>query len=651
MEETKIQFKELYITNFRNISDLHITFNEGITELQAENGVGKTNTLSAILWCLFGKNIYDEKNFTISPIIDGEEKNDIKTEVKLIFNNNYVISRSYYKRKTTLRTGYIFDGQESLTDITQTNFEKEFSEKFTDLNTIKSLSNINYLPNLHWKELKQLILNLIGDIKDEEILLQDDFSLIEEQIKLTGVNNTRSSLNETEKSLKQDLTKKETEYQTLVNTKEKYIVDNEDTEKLKQEKDDIEVQLKTANEIVEYNKQIEEQYILHKKEVQEKELELEKNHSEVHSIETEISSLESQYKLNATDIDVVRKQEINYVQEKIDICQKRIEDLTIGNQNHNEHLEELKRSGEELKAREVKVENDICSACGQHLPEEMIQATLENLKQQQLDKLNSIKNEYDNTKIVIESNAKEIGEKEKELEILEQDLKRVQEKVYDVSLENEKQKEIRVHKEQLEIQFKELVRMGEQLQEQLENMKVSYTIPEKKETIDTTQLFARYKELESLLASSTTLEKINDDIDVVNKELETLKNNLVVIKQKQELVSKFNNLKSEVLRQKVKSNFNLVDFKVKEYTLDGVEQETFKICIDGVDYNELNNGMKILVALDLINGIQKLKKIFVPIIIDNMESLTSDISYVETQLIIARAVKDINKIEVLNNAK
>lgn len=648
MEETRIKFKELYITNFRNISDLHITFNEGITELQAENGVGKTNTLSAILWCLFGKNIYDEKNFTISPIIDGEEKNDITTNVKLILNDNYVISRSYYKRKTTLRTGYIFDGQESLTDITQTNFEKEFSDKFVSLGTVKSLSNINYLPNLHWKELKQLILDLIGDIKDEEILLQDDFSLIEEQIRLTGINNTRNSLNESEKSLKQDITKKETEYQTLVNTKEKYVADNEDTEKYKQEKDDIELQLKTANKIVEYNKKIDEEDLSHMKKIQEEELELERNHSDIHQTELGIESLENQYKLNATDIDVVRKQEINYVQEKINTCKNRIEQLTCNNQTYNENLQKLKQSGEELKAKEVKVEKDTCSACGQHLPEEMIQATLENLKQQQLDKLNAIKSECDNTKVVIESNTKELEEKEKELEVLKQELKNIQEKVYDVSLENEKQKEIRVKKEQLEIQFKELVSVGERLQEELENMKSSYTIAEKKETIDTTQLFARYKELESLLASSTTLEKINDDIDVVNKELESLKNNLVVIKQKQELVSKFNNLKSEVLRQKVKSNFNIVDFKVKEYTLDGVEQETFKICIDGVDYNELNNGMKILVALDLINGIQKLKKIFVPIIIDNLESLTSEINYTDTQLIIARAVKEINKIEVTN---
>ena len=55
----KIKFNKLTITNFRNISELEINFNDAVTELQASNGKGKTNTLSAIMWCLFGKNIYE----------------------------------------------------------------------------------------------------------------------------------------------------------------------------------------------------------------------------------------------------------------------------------------------------------------------------------------------------------------------------------------------------------------------------------------------------------------------------------------------------------------------------------------------------------------------------------------------------------------
>ena len=157
----KIKFNKLTITNFRNISELEINFNEGVTELQASNGKGKTNTLSAIMWCLFGKNIYENKQFVISPIIDGEERNDITTNVKMLINDNYIISRTYYNRKTTIQTGYLIDGKEELISMTQTQLNKELEEKLVDEETFKSLSNINYLPNLNWKDLKQYIFDLI----------------------------------------------------------------------------------------------------------------------------------------------------------------------------------------------------------------------------------------------------------------------------------------------------------------------------------------------------------------------------------------------------------------------------------------------------------------------------------------------------------
>ena len=95
----KIKFNHISITNFRNINELEFDFNDKTTEIVGENGLGKTNTLSAIMWCLFGKDIYDVKQFTISPIINGEEDNSINTIVKLVLNDNYVIERSYKNRK------------------------------------------------------------------------------------------------------------------------------------------------------------------------------------------------------------------------------------------------------------------------------------------------------------------------------------------------------------------------------------------------------------------------------------------------------------------------------------------------------------------------------------------------------------------------
>ena len=218
----------MHITNFRNINELEINFDKNFTEIYAQNGKGKTNTLSSIMWCLFGKNIYDEKQFPISPIIDGEERNDITTNVKLVINDEYVVSRSYYKRLTTLQTGYIIDGQEQLVTITQTNFNKELAEKYVDETTFKSLSNINYIPNLNWKDLKEMIFSLIGGISDEEVLLRDDFSPIEDYVRKFGIDSTQKLLKDSDTKINDDIKRLEAEYQVLVNTKEKYVLDESD---------------------------------------------------------------------------------------------------------------------------------------------------------------------------------------------------------------------------------------------------------------------------------------------------------------------------------------------------------------------------------------------------------------------------------------
>lgn len=646
MNDTNIKFKKVEITNFRNINELTINFNETLTEIKAENGKGKTNILSAILWCLFGKNIYDEKAFVISPIIDGVEKNEICTNVKITFTNGYVISRSNHNRKTTLQTGYELNGEDSLVNITQRDFENELKDKLIDLETFKSLSNINYLPNLNWKDLKELILNLIGDIKDEEVLLLGDFSLIEEQIRVMGINSTKDALNASNKSLNEDLTRKESEYQTLINTKDKYVLDDEENKELEKRRDEILNELDNINEKIN-----EEETILNAKRHEEIKLdELNRKKVELvakkHSNETLISSYLEQYNLFATDTEILRQQEINGYESKKNNLGNRYKELVDKNVQLTEENEKTKILGEELKAKEIKVENDTCSSCGQILPEEKINSTLENLRRERDEELTRLRDIYQNTKIVIEANNNElleIGVQIKELDNLIEDAKG---KVYENG-ENDKQKQIRVQKEQLEIANCTLSKELEQIEKAIIVQKeVTEKILCNGTVFDTKPLTTELNEINEKLATTITLNKINDDIKVVEKELEEIRNNKVIIKDKLEQVAKFNNAKSDLLREKAKSNFKIVDFKTREFTQDGVEQETFKICIDGVDYKELNTGFKILVAIDLVSGIQKLKGLSVPILIDNAESVTKDIEIENTQIIVARATKGIKELEI-----
>lgn len=644
----KIKFNKINITNFRNITELEINFNDGVTELQASNGKGKTNTLSAIMWCLFGKNIYENKIFVISPIIDGEERNDITTNVKMLINDNYIISRTYYNRKTTIQSGYLIDGKEELVSITQTQLNKELESKLVDEETFKSLSNINYLPNLNWKDLKQYIFDLIGEIKDEEILLKGDFSLIEEQIRLLGINNTLESLTKTDKALNDEIKSTETKYQTTLNIKESLVADEEETKTLKERKSYIE------NKITEHNKdeaKREEYRLLYAQkngEISKLKMDIEGLQTNIEFSKKNIQNLEEIYKSASSNIELIREQEINSYKSKISAKNLEITNLQNKNESISVELESLKKKGEQLKAEEVKIENDTCGACGQKLPEEKIQETLEKMKEQQMQELENVHSKYTNLKDVFKANENEMESISKQIAELNVLIEQTENKKYEVEEENDKQKEIRLQKDKEELEVIEKVKTFDEMNKKLEVLEKEFLGMESPVYVaeDITPYILELDKINEKLSTTITLEKLEDELEIIDCDLNSLKGRKNDVKNKLLQVAMFNNLKADLVREKAKSKFNIVDFKTREFTQDGTEVETFKICIDGVDYKELNTGMKILVAIDLVNGIQKMKEVFVPIIMDNAENVTNDISVKDTQLIIARAVRGLEKIEV-----
>ena len=71
----KILLKKLSLENFKGIKSLAIDFTEKTT-ISGANGTGKTTVYDAFLWCLFGKDSADRKDFNVKTI----EPNGLATE-------------------------------------------------------------------------------------------------------------------------------------------------------------------------------------------------------------------------------------------------------------------------------------------------------------------------------------------------------------------------------------------------------------------------------------------------------------------------------------------------------------------------------------------------------------------------------------------
>jgi hypothetical protein len=567
----------------------------------------------------------------------------------MIINDNYVIERSYCKRITNLKTGWIIDDKEQLVAITQNNYQKELIENLVDEETFKSLSNINYIPNLHWKDLKKLIFDLIGDISDNEVLLRDDFNLIEEYITKFGIEQTQKLLQDTDKQLNDDIKRLETEYQTLINTKEKYVASEEENKQLLARKELIEKELYVNQEKQnKLNKELEE-YRNKKQLINNLNEEIIRLNNSIEFNQTNIEDYKKLYEQNNYDVELLRQNDINKINNEINDLELHINSFQSQLDEEKTMLEIFKNQGNELKQKEIKVENSTCNACGQTLPEEKIQETLNKLKELHNIELNNLKEKYDLSKQRVVDLENELIASKKDLEKRNKEFEEIKTKEYEVIDETDKQKQIRVAKEekelanielrkQLEIKFNEFKILEEEFSKlEQPNIEIEDNLPLRLELDD----------INNKLATTITLNNISEDIDNTLKELNTKKDNKIINKDKMQQVIKFNNIKADLLQTKVRNYFKICNFRTKEYTLTGDEVETFKLENErGILFNETNNGDKIALGLDLLCGIMNLKEIYCPILVDNSESYSGDFNVDKTQLIITIVVKNQERLEI-----
>ena len=632
----KLVINNIQIKNFKGCSELKLNFMENKNILEGENGIGKTTVLDAITWCLFGKNFADEKQFKIKPIIDGEEKEDLATSVLLIINDTK-IERIWNNSLTTIKVDDVKFGV--------TEFNNYLRDKFfiTDAE-FKALSNIDYIPNLHWKELRSLIMGLIGEIKNEEVFVRGDFNLIRDKIESVGVEKTaediktsKSELASEIKVLQGNIDQKHTDIQQLV-------VDDNEQQQLEERKQEIKATIESFNILKE------------KKAAQDAEISkltilegnLKANINTRDNLLKDNVEYQKTYNSSNIDVELIKTNKIKEKTNQIESINQDIERLELEKSSLIADREELRSRYDEEVKREIKVENSTCTACGQPLPGEKIKEVLNNLKEESKARANlyvakakeklTRMSEID---VVINSYKEKISQVKKEIdEINTEEIDSTQESSVQIQMKNN----ITRNKEKianLEIEALNIQKQINLLKDSIKNHKVI-------NVGDTSSLQNELETITEKLAISATLKIFKEQLkELEAKYADKLSEKERLNEREQQLIL-FNSTKTELLRERVKHNFKLADFITQEETKDGKLVETFKIAVDGIEYNALNTGHKILVALDLIDNIQRMKDKRLPILIDGLGELTR-LPELETQIIGCRAKYQANKkLEVVN---
>ena len=674
----QVILKRLTLTNFKGLRNVAIDFNGSVTTISGKNGTGKTTVIDGFNWLLFGKDSEgnsdtkfgiktNDLNGAFIPHLEHEVSGTFEvtdtdtgeTETK-IFRRVLVEewkedvdaetgeSREYLKGH---HTNYYYN---EMPLKTKTEYDRIVAEVIPEA-VFKVITNPSYFLTLHWQTQRDMLLQMAGEITDEQIIASDPkFGKLLELLQGKTLEGYQAKI-------KEDRAKIETDLQRIPTR-----ID-EVTRNTPQELDftALELQLKTLQtkydeldaamtSTAEANRQAYEkkqgvqtkinnlrtkqQNILFAAQ-QKANGEAQQANAAHTAAERELSALDtSERQINAT-------YEAN--KRRIESDKQRAEERA---QEYTKKQDEVRNKWFEVNAEEfTEGEGLICPlfkhgcADGQALQQyQADQVTArEKFNEDKATRLQSINNEGKQLGDQIGEQQHEATRLKGELSELEQqhekdlaDIKTKREAAEQKKAQNPKQEARTVKGEDL-AEWVELQKQIDELQQQLQedgsdNQQGDQTASLRQQRSDV------QKEMDVVkadLQKKEQIDKAQKRIEELNQQKKELQKAKAQLQGKEDLIADFERAKMDEVERRVNALFQFVKFKMYRQQIEDEKQVADCVCyIDGVRYADKNNAGKINAGLDVINTLCAFHKVNAPIFIDNAESVNEFIP-VASQLI------------------
>lgn len=207
-----MQIKKVIIKNFRNIKNAEYTL-QTLNTFKGPNATGKTNTILAIYWAL-ADCLFDGSNDIASLKPIGNEKEVVSVE--LIFADGFKFRKEFKENWVKTRGSDVFTMSGHVTNIyindvktTVTEGKKALLEQLgladikcdKKLDMIQAMINPYYLGNIDWKVLRKFIVDIVGDVNDEDVIdMNSDYEFIRSLMKKHN-SDTSMMLKEVKQSI------------------------------------------------------------------------------------------------------------------------------------------------------------------------------------------------------------------------------------------------------------------------------------------------------------------------------------------------------------------------------------------------------------------------------------------------------------------
>lgn len=623
----KVILRKLILQNWRS-QNVEVQFNDDLTKVFGQNKAGKSSLRHSFLWLLTGydgenrmnHNLFDNNhNYTPedSPIASVEaivEANGYEYSLKRTAEVGWVRKRGNkeYERKGTDDYKFFIDGVE----MSAGRYKEKIAELFCDMDSLRSIIDINYFLGLDWKEQRKALSVMAGEITNEdfkgnykELFVQlVKYSIPELKARITSeikpMKDSLKSLPLTIKALEENLpdVKEAEEAKELIKGYKEQISDID--EQLQGQANSIKPIIEKRNKEWEAINELKRNYNLAESEYNSA------FEAECNAIKTKIREYESTNReiLNsATKRNIERASIIN----RIDNYEKDVERYT--------KIREVLLAKKD-KTNKLVFTNDICPYCGQMLPEHELEQKKKEFYEAKETEINSIIAEG-------RSNNDKKSAALAEIERLKEELKEKPELsvvTADISIFEEELKE----KKKNFIPFKDTEK-GQSLLKEIEEAEASVTqIPEQ----DNDGLLAMKKTLmEQIEECSQKLGLVEErakqeaKIEDLKKQLKETSSALAEQEKLDNQIKEYEEEKANIISKRVGKYFKRCKIKMMSQDKSGTWIPDCVISgADGAVASTANGAERILIGIDIANAFAEYFEVSFPLFVDDVNLIDSN---------------------------
>ena len=634
----KSSIKQIVLHNFKCCKNATYTFDGKNVTVCGANGNGKTTIFDAFTWLLFGKDSLDNAKFEIRPLDkDGKQIDNIEICVvaTLEIDGKEVELKKTQKQNWVKKRGTqnpVLQGNVNEYEIDgYPRSEKDYKEYINGIvsdDLFKMLTNPTYFPNMPWKDKRATIMKFVSDVSDIELATEDSrFAGLLPEIEKAP--STEDIKNKYQKSLN-ELKKKQIELPVRIDEQSKNKVDIDVAE--------LELLKNSLNEQI--------------ADVKSKIADTDKQYDEYQKLSDGIMELkfaESDLDKKANEELVNKKKEI---QTQIDEKNDYLLNISNGIQRNNREIagyeydiksvekirNELAEQWKLVNAEVFDESTTICPTCHRELPADEIERLRSAFEKSKADRLEDIekkgtkcKQDIENTNALIsrlqECNKDNLANKEKlEKEVVELE-KQLSElpRCIDVSDTDE---------------FKALEKQINEKELALSKLNNTDDARLKLKT-ELTNLRFELTECEKKIAKAENNIKIDERISELQEEQRITAQKIADVEKMLYLLDEFIKYKLDKISDSINAMFDGVNWKLFSEQINGGVKEVCEVTYNGVPFQSLNSGHRIVAGLKIIKALQELYNVYPCVFVDNAESVNDfNLPDMKCQMILLSVTED-----------